>query len=446
LSEKFSHEKNSFLASPKGGFMNVLQKTAAACVIIAVFAGCRSIVPERPDRQQSFMEAKIYLLYGSQNGNPFSGTLILDRVGREDWDIFRNIHFIEDDTIENWSGKARQVQTTLTATFDQEHREAKATATYTLSELGVEGTFEALSRVNVVESGMLISVSLDPNVRGTILDVLRSVNAAIARARQQADGGNWDSAVDATGLAIGLKLHALYPIPGINVDANGFLLPFYVVYDEFSTVDDKIEKLTIDSNLLWGRDRGVLQQAGPKARHRVQKRLEECLKELSKAISRIRDLSNNLPWFQGDDAPDMLEDLADGLESIKRKLENKQPLGTGRGSDLEQVRALKRNFLVEVSDSLPLWDVYELFRELDKKLERALTLIRTGKVKGRYGLRVKRLLELAERIKRKLESLITGIPADLEPRPLGPPRPTPPVPDYEPGQEDLPPFPPDGFG
>lgn len=275
---------------------------------------------------------------------------------------------------------------------------------------------------------------------------IEAIDARIAAAREAIKADKYDDAKDQLGKAIELKGVLVTHFPGIDVNGEGFFLPFFAIYETFGDIDTLLRQAEGFVTVLMNPG-GVLKPGV--TIHGANPSLADLIDRLKIFLSELEINLLDKPWFEGDTAPDILEELADKLRDIIAALQSFLDGNPIDPSVFKGVEALKKKFLDEVSDSISLWDAYVLLSRIDELLLSVLRWVIEWKpLRGRSLIVVRRWLELAEAHKHKLKGLVDGTPLHQDggaaPGGAKPDRTTPPPkPQYPPGFEDLPPFPPD---
>lgn len=290
--------------------------------------------------------------------------------------------------------------------------------------------------VNELAEDLTMTVLTERDKR-LIAEEIRRIDAWIDDALKKLGEEDWAGAKESVREAIKRKNQKLVPkFPGVDVDGEGFELPFYGIYDLLRSIDQAAVSAQNIASALGASAGGVT----PRDLRAIRGRLRVLLQEL--IFNMIK-----LPWFD-EESIDYLEHLREKIEQIIVALEGLEQTGKIDYSVFDGVENLKRRFLEWVSDSIDLWAVYTLLDSMDTHLYWALSgIAKYAPLRGFRLKRAKQRLELAARLKHKLGALVRGTPAGHVEEPgeedITPDRGNPPDhPEWEPGMEDLPPFPP----
>jgi hypothetical protein len=273
-----------------------------------------------------------------------------------------------------------------------------------------------------------------------INEEIRKIDRWIEEARNLVNQNQYDKAKEAVVEAIKHKRIILALIPSIWVlwNDNDAELPFEPVYDTLADMDKWAEML----------DMLVADDGGNVSWHIPEPDLDYLIAKLRVALQELETNLIDHPWDEDDGAVDLLDKLKEALEKLIEAADKYEEDGTmPPGSVYQAVVSAKQRLLEEFSVDINLWYAYSQLKSIDAYLDKSeinledrLDWITDGDIIE--------WLEMAESIKHKFGILIiyswnqkqesVDIP-DPEPQ-----RPDPPVPEYEPGQEELPPFPPEG--
>ena len=260
---------------------------------------------------------------------------------------------------------------------------------------------------------------------------LANMNAELAKAIETLEADNRKGTIEHGVRALELKEDAVSCFPGIEV-IKGIDLPFFAVYDTFYDLD---QARSAAQTAI------VLKGLGDADAERIP----EAIAKLKLSLAEVKlNMVQRPPWVAGDETKSILDDLVEKIERAIKKLEDNAD-GTATSDDgaLHDIWLAKREFLIDVSDPMRLWDAYTLLEVLDIWLD-GLVRYPIGP-EGRWPDVPAGVLRDAKRAKEKLELLVRRTPLKEHPGEAAPGAPEsvpPPPPDYPPGYEDLPPFPP----
>lgn len=279
-----------------------------------------------------------------------------------------------------------------------------------------------------------------------IKEEIRKMDRWIEEARKLIKQKKYKEAKDAVKEAIKHKRIILALIPAIWVlwDGNDAELPFEPVYDTLADMDrwaELLEMLVLfdDGNSTW---------------HIPEPDLDELIAKLRVALQELQTNLINRPWDADDGAADLLRKLKEALEKlIEAAKKYNDDLTEPPGSVYHDLLSAKQKLLEDFSIDINLWHAYSQLSTIDAYLDKSEINLK-DRLEDITDEKIIEWLKEAERIKHKLRTLIIHAwtklqeeselpPPEPEPEPK-PPRPEPPVPEYKPGQEDLPPFPPVG--
>ena len=263
--------------------------------------------------------------------------------------------------------------------------------------------------------GVEMSDFTDP-IKAKIREHLKKMNAHFKAALDAIRAGDYQKAISELVDAFSEKISAIIAVPPIPTKP-GLPCPFSQIYDLFYEMDQLADLAKIRVELD-----GYLSPATVT--------IEELIKKIRNLIDEFkkRMLKHYKP--NNEDAEDILKGILRKLRKMVRALED---FSDGEDIDLsefEGLPALKKEFLDAYSHDVSYWVIYDILMHIDRDLEEIVERLKRYQSAGlppdSRPIRVLiHLIELIEELKRKLEKYLE-----------------PPAPQFPPGGEDLPPFPP----